>query len=112
MINSTKSGTALSIRCRPRVPADDEPGLHGRPATIVTFDLFGSRTTVRLSFCGRALRSHCSFYRGRSAELEAAARAHSRRARIMAFRAPGEDIIFNLKHGAGFAKARADGLYQ
>ena len=30
----------------------------------------------------------------------------------MAYRAPVEDIIFTLKHGAGFAKARADGLYQ
>src|SRR5215813_9638319 len=30
----------------------------------------------------------------------------------MAYRAPVEDIIFTLKHGAGFTKARADGLYQ
>src|SRR5215469_3051970 len=113
MINFTKSRTALSIRRRPRVPADDEPGLHGRPATNATFDLFGSRTTVRLSFCGRALRSHCSFYRGRSAELEAAAREPiAGEQRNMAYRAPVEDIIFTLKHGAGFAKARADGLYQ
>jgi acyl-CoA dehydrogenase len=29
----------------------------------------------------------------------------------MAYRAPVEDIIFTLKHGAGFAKARADGIY-
>src|SRR5262249_23013063 len=29
----------------------------------------------------------------------------------MAYRAPVEDIIFSLKHAAGFAKARADGLY-
>jgi alkylation response protein AidB-like acyl-CoA dehydrogenase len=30
----------------------------------------------------------------------------------MAYRAPVEDIIFSLKHAAGLAKARADGLYQ
>ncbi len=30
----------------------------------------------------------------------------------MAYRAPVEDIIFTLKHAAGFDKARADGLYQ
>jgi acyl-CoA dehydrogenase len=30
----------------------------------------------------------------------------------MAYRAPVEDIIFSLKHAAGFAKARADGFYQ
>jgi acyl-CoA dehydrogenase len=30
----------------------------------------------------------------------------------MAYRAPVEDIVFSLKHAAGFAKARADGLYQ
>jgi len=30
----------------------------------------------------------------------------------MAYRAPVEDIIFTLKHAAGFAKARAGGLYQ
>src|SRR6266849_890140 len=30
----------------------------------------------------------------------------------MAYRAPVEDIIFTLKHAAGFAKARTDGLYQ
>ncbi len=30
---------------------------------------------------------------------------------IMAYRAPVEDIIFTLKHAAGFAKAQADGLY-
>src|SRR5262250_1412014 len=30
----------------------------------------------------------------------------------MAYRAPVEDIIFALKHAAGFAGARADGLYQ
>ena len=30
----------------------------------------------------------------------------------MAYRAPVEDIIFTLKHGAGFTKARADGFYQ
>jgi hypothetical protein len=30
----------------------------------------------------------------------------------MAYRAPVEDIIFSLKHAAGFAKARADRLYQ
>ena len=30
----------------------------------------------------------------------------------MAYRAPIEDIIFTLKHAAGFAGARADGLYQ
>jgi len=42
MINSTKSRTALSIRRRPRVSADAQPGLHARPATIATFDLFGS----------------------------------------------------------------------
>src|SRR5215470_7191607 len=30
----------------------------------------------------------------------------------MAYRAPVEDIIFSLKHAAGFAKARAEGLYQ
>jgi acyl-CoA dehydrogenase len=30
----------------------------------------------------------------------------------MAYRAPVEDIIFSLKHAAGFARARADGLYQ
>jgi acyl-CoA dehydrogenase len=29
----------------------------------------------------------------------------------MAYRAPVEDILFALKHAAGFAKARADGLY-
>jgi acyl-CoA dehydrogenase len=29
----------------------------------------------------------------------------------MAYRAPVEDIIFTLKHAAGFAKAQADGLY-
>ena len=29
----------------------------------------------------------------------------------MAYRAPVEDIIVSLKHAAGFAKARADGLY-
>jgi acyl-CoA dehydrogenase len=29
----------------------------------------------------------------------------------MAYRAPVEDIIFTLKHAAGFAKARAEGLY-
>src|ERR1700731_4356130 len=29
----------------------------------------------------------------------------------MAYRAPVEDIVFALKHAAGFAKARADGLY-
>jgi acyl-CoA dehydrogenase len=29
----------------------------------------------------------------------------------MAYRAPVEDIIFSLKHAAGFAKARADGFY-
>jgi acyl-CoA dehydrogenase len=32
--------------------------------------------------------------------------------KIMAYRAPVEDIIFSLKHAAGLAKARADGLYQ
>jgi acyl-CoA dehydrogenase len=30
----------------------------------------------------------------------------------MAYRAPVEDIVFTLKHAAGFAKARADGLYE
>jgi acyl-CoA dehydrogenase len=30
----------------------------------------------------------------------------------MAYRAPVEDIIFTLKHAAGFAGARADGLYE
>jgi alkylation response protein AidB-like acyl-CoA dehydrogenase len=30
----------------------------------------------------------------------------------MAYRAPVEDILFSLKHAAGLAKARADGLYQ
>ena len=30
----------------------------------------------------------------------------------MAYRAPVEDIIFTLKYAAGFAKARADGLYE
>jgi len=30
----------------------------------------------------------------------------------MAYRAPVEDIIFTLKHAAGFAAARADGLYE
>jgi acyl-CoA dehydrogenase len=30
----------------------------------------------------------------------------------MPYRAPVEDIIFSLKHAAGFAQARADGLYQ
>jgi acyl-CoA dehydrogenase len=30
----------------------------------------------------------------------------------MSYRAPVEDIIFSLKHAAGFARARADGLYQ
>src|SRR5499427_3611111 len=30
----------------------------------------------------------------------------------MAYRAPVEEIIFTLKHAAGFAGARADGLYQ
>jgi hypothetical protein len=29
----------------------------------------------------------------------------------MAYRAPVEDIVFTLKHAAGFAKARAAGLY-
>jgi acyl-CoA dehydrogenase len=29
----------------------------------------------------------------------------------MAYRAPVEDIVFTLKHAAGFAKARAEGLY-
>jgi 3-(methylsulfanyl)propanoyl-CoA dehydrogenase len=29
----------------------------------------------------------------------------------MAYRAPVEDIVFTLKHAAGFARARADGLY-
>ena len=29
----------------------------------------------------------------------------------MAYRAPVEDIIFTLKHAAGFAKARDEGLY-
>jgi acyl-CoA dehydrogenase len=29
----------------------------------------------------------------------------------MPYRAPVEDIVFTLKHAAGFAKARADGLY-
>src|SRR5262249_7028609 len=31
---------------------------------------------------------------------------------IMAYQAPVEDIIFTLKHAAGLAGARADGLYQ
>src|SRR5260370_18497627 len=35
-----------------------------------------------------------------------------RTGKIMAYRAPVEDIIFSLKHAAGFAKARADGFYQ
>jgi acyl-CoA dehydrogenase len=30
----------------------------------------------------------------------------------MAYRAPVEDIVFTLKHAAGFANARADGLYE
>ena len=30
----------------------------------------------------------------------------------MAYRAPVEDIIFTLKHAAGFTRARADGLYK
>ncbi|HMA72964.1 MAG TPA: acyl-CoA dehydrogenase [Xanthobacteraceae bacterium] len=30
----------------------------------------------------------------------------------MAYRAPVEDLIFTLKHAAGFAAARADGLYE
>jgi acyl-CoA dehydrogenase len=34
-----------------------------------------------------------------------------RRTPTMAYRAPVEDILFTLKHAAGFAKARADGLY-
>jgi len=39
-------------------------------------------------------------------------RLNRRNAEIMAYRAPVEDIIFTLKHAAGFAKARADGFYQ
>ncbi len=39
-------------------------------------------------------------------------RLSRRNAEIMAYRAPVEDIIFTLKHAAGFAKARADGFYQ
>jgi len=30
----------------------------------------------------------------------------------MAYRAPVEDIVFTLRHAAGFAKARVDGLYE
>jgi alkylation response protein AidB-like acyl-CoA dehydrogenase len=39
-------------------------------------------------------------------------RKSRRTGKIMAYRAPVEDIIFSLKHAAGLAKARADGLYQ
>src|ERR1700681_507459 len=31
--------------------------------------------------------------------------------KAMAYRAPAADIVFALKHAAGFAQARAEGLY-
>jgi len=51
--------------------------------------------------------------RGRAGEREGGGDAQKPENRkIMAYRAPVEDIIFSLKHAAGLAKARADGFYQ
>jgi hypothetical protein len=58
-------------------------------------------------------RSRREGHRGRSAEREGGGNAQKpETGKIMAYRAPVEDIIFSLKHAAGLAKARAEGLYQ
>src|SRR5712671_2919140 len=80
------------------------------------FDPHGPRTTVsaRPSRRGGSCRSHRAGgsrpIRGNAKAAET--RKSRRNAEIMAYRAPVEDIVFTLKHAAGFAKARADGLYQ
>ncbi len=66
------------------------------PPAISTFDLSGPRTTVSAS-----LRK----------QHEGSENAHLPENTDMVYRAPVEDIIFTLKHAAGFAKAQADGLY-
>src|SRR5215831_15097372 len=66
-------------------------------------------------YSARGLRGAAAGSRLRRADRgpgsEATATHYAQPENTMAYRAPVEDIVFTLKHAAGFTKARAEGLY-
>src|SRR5262249_1647816 len=80
------------------------------PTTLRRFDLPGPTTRVRPTPSRRRARPVTpreSRQRGASPRAAQCIPPEN----TMAYRAPVQDIIFTLKHAAGFAAARAEGLY-